>query len=216
MGNTLPGWKISLIFTKLQPPLEWSGFVLMRRPCQLLGQSIQPLPMKEGVLEKQDHEYVRHGHCVLLLAYDIDQGLRYLQVRERRTKKDYAEFIHWLVSEHYSQAEEIKLVQDNLNTHQYGAFYERYPPAIAHALKNKITFHFTPKHASWLNNAEIEFSAIARQAIGQRIDSIEKMRSITQAWQQNRNQKQTKISWSFTTDLARVKMKRHYDLLLNN
>lgn len=186
------------------------------RPCQLLAHNIQPLPMKEGQVEKQDHEYVRQGTCVLLLAYDIDQGLRYLQVREQRTKKDYAEFMHWLTTTHYAHMDKIKLIQDNLNTHQYGAFYERYPATTAHAMKNKIEFHFTPKHASWLNSTEIEFSAIARQAINQRIDSIEKMRHITQAWQDDRNQKRTRISWSFTTRQARTKMKRHYENLLNN
>ena len=129
------------------------------RPCQLLGHSIQPLPMKEGQVEKQDaggrpYEYVRQGTCVLLLAYDIDQGLRYLQVREQRTKKDYAEFMYWLITTHYAHMDKIQLIQDNLNTHQYGAFYERYSASTAHAMKNKIEFHFTPKHASWLNSTE--------------------------------------------------------------
>ncbi|WKN46383.1 transposase [Tunicatimonas pelagia] len=180
------------------------------RPCQLLGHSISPLPVKPGQVEKQDHRYIRQGTCVLLLAYDIDQGLRYLQVRKQRTKRDYAECIYWLTTTHYAHVDKIKLVQDNLNTHQYGAFYERYTPAIAHAMKNKIEFHFTPKHASWLNSAEIEFSAIARQAISQRVESIQKMKHITHAWQEDRNQRRTKISWSFTTLQARTKMKQQY------
>ena len=112
------------------------------RPCQLLGERMAPLPMKKKHPRKEDYEYVREGTCVVLLAYDIDTGQRYLQVRKRRTKKDYAEFMHWLEANHYADTKKLILVQDNLNTHKYGAFDERYPADIAHCLKNKIEFHF--------------------------------------------------------------------------
>lgn len=186
------------------------------RPCQLIGERIAPLPMKEKHPRKEDYEYVREGTCVVLMAYDIDRGQRFLQVRERRTKRDYAEFMYWLERNHYADANKLILVQDNLNTHKYGAFYERYPCAVAHQLKNKIEFHFTPKHASWLNITEIEFSALARQALNCRIDSIEKLRSAAETWAEKRNKQQTKVCWSFTTAIAREKLKRHYENLLAN
>lgn len=186
------------------------------RPCQLLGERIAPLPMKEKHPKKEDYEYVREGTCVVLLAYDIDKGQRYLQVRNRRTKKDYAEFMHWLESEHYADTDKLICIQDNLNTHKYGAFYEKYPPQTAHRLKNKIDFHFTPKHASWLNITEIEFSALARQALNCRINSVEKLRDRSQAWMEKRNQQKVKVCWSFTTEIARQKLKKHYENLLTN
>ena len=186
------------------------------RPCQLIGERIAPLPMKEKHPKKEDYEYVRQGTCVVLMAYDIDKGQRFLQIRDRRTKKDYAEFMYWLETNHYTDTNKILLIQDNLNTHKYGAFYERYSADIAHQLKNKIEFHFTPKHASWLNIMEIEFSALARQALNCRIGSVEKLRTISQAWAEKRNELQIKVCWSFTTHIARTKLKRHYDNLLTN
>ena len=186
------------------------------RPCQLIGERIAPLPMKEKHPQKEDYEYVRQGTCVVLMAYDIDNGQRFLQVRDRRTKRDYAEFMYWLESNHYADTQKHILIQDNLNTHKYGAFYERYVPDIAYHLKNKIEFHFTPKHASWLNIMEIEFSALARQALNYRIDSVEKLRTVSEAWAEKRNKLQTKACWSFTTSIAREKLKRHYENLLTN
>lgn len=186
------------------------------RPCQLIGERIAPLPMKEKHPMKEDYEYVRQGTCVVLMAYDIDNGRRFLQVRDRRTKRDYAEFMYWLERNHYADTSKLILVQDNLNTHKYGSFYERYAPDVAHQLKNKIEFHFTPKHASWLNITEIEFSALASQALNCRIDSIEKLRNVAEAWADQRNEQQIKVCWSFTTKVARKKLKRHYDNLLTN
>lgn len=118
------------------------------RPCQLLNDVVAPLPVKPGKAAKEDNEYVRQGTCVVLLAYDLDSGIRYTQVRKQRTKADYAEFMQHLVDTYYTDLEEITLIQDNLNTHKYGSFYEHLPLVQARALSRKLTFHFTPKHGS--------------------------------------------------------------------
>ena len=181
------------------------------RPCQLLGDVVAPLPMKAGKPEKQDYEYIRQGTAVVLLAYDIDTGQRYTQVRKQRTKKDYAQFMEWLVQEHYPQIECVELVQDNLNTHTYGSFYEHLPADQAKMLAQKLNFHFTPKHGSWLNMAEIEFSVLARECLHRRIDSIEKLEQEVLVWSKNRNTKATKIHWSFTVNTARQKLASQYE-----
>ena len=138
------------------------------RPYQLIDEVMTPLPVKPGKAQKQDYEYERKGTACILLAYELDTGQRYAQVRQQRTKQDYAhkqdyaQFMDWLVKEYYRQADKIQLVQDNLNTHQAGSFYEYLPLERAYELKTKFVFHYTPLHASWLNMAEIEFSALAR------------------------------------------------------
>ena len=146
------------------------------RPCQLLEEVMTPLPVKPGVPKRVDNEYSREGTCVVLLAYDIDKGVRYAQVREQRTKKDYAQFIDTIIREHYQDADKIKLVQDNLNTHTKGSFYEHLSVQRAGELSTLIDFVYTPKHGSWLNMAEIEFSVLARQCFDQRIANIEQMK----------------------------------------
>ncbi len=111
------------------------------RPCQLLGEVITALPMKAGKAKREDNEYTRNGTAVILLAYDIDQGKRYVEVRERRTKKDYAAFMKHLLNEHYRHKTHVHLVQDNLNTHTFGAFYEHLPAPTARGMASKLTFH---------------------------------------------------------------------------
>jgi hypothetical protein len=180
------------------------------RPCQLIGEVVAPLAMKAGKLEKQDYEYRRQGTAVILLAYDIDTGQRYVQVRKQRTKKDYAQFIEWLVKEHYSHVAHIELVQDNLNTHSYGSFYEHLAAPDARKLAGKLNFHFTPKHGSWLNMAEIEFSVLARECLNRRIDSREKLEQQVLMWGEQRNRKASKIHWSFTVNTAREKLANLY------
>jgi hypothetical protein len=181
------------------------------RPCQLLGETIAALPMKEGKAKREDSHYTRNGTAVVLLAYDIDQGKRYVQVRERRTKKDYAEFMDWLVNEPYAQREQIHLIQDNLNTHTFGAFYEHLPAKQARQMAQKLHFHFTPKHGSWLNMAEIEFSALARQCLNRRIDRLDTLRKEVAVWADERNKQAVKIHWSFTVNTAREKLNSQYE-----
>jgi hypothetical protein len=179
-------------------------------PCQLLGDTLLPIPMQPGQTRKEDYEYERLGTCSLLLAYDIDRGQRYLQVRDRRPKADYADFWHWLTTTHYPNTPKIQVIQDNLNTHTYGSFYEHLPTQRAHQLKNQLEFHFTPKHGSWLNMAEIELSVLVRQSLDRRIPSQQVLEREALAWQTARNQAAIRIVWSFTTSDARKKLNRHY------
>lgn len=189
------------------------------RPCQLLEEVVALLPMKAGKPEKEDYEYTRQGTAAILLTYDIDTGQRYTQVRKQRTKKDYAQFIEWLVEQHYSHVEQIELVQDNLNTQTYGSFYEHLP--AERDLAQKLNFHFTPKHGScrsgtgsiWQNRVPgaIEFSSLARECLDRRIDSIEKLEQEVLARSESRNSKATQIHWSFTVNTARQKLASQYE-----
>lgn len=181
------------------------------RPCQLLSEVMMPLPPKAGIPKRIDNEYKREGTCVVLLAYDIDKGMRCTEVRQQRTKKDYAAFIDNIIREHYSEASHVKLVQDNLNTHTKGSFYEHLPVQRAGELSEVIDFVYTPKHGSWLNMAEIEFSALARQCLDRRIGSREEMKTLTAQWSEQRNSDRVKIHWSFTVDKARDKLASQYE-----
>jgi hypothetical protein len=182
-------------------------------PCQLLGDTLVPLPMQPGNPRKEDYEYERCGTCALLLAYDLDSGRRYLQVREHRTRADYADFWDWLTQTHYANTPSIQVIQDNLNTHTYGSLYENLPVQRAHALKNQLQFHFTPKHGSWLNMAEIELSVLVRQCLDRRISSQQELEHEALAWQNERNEAAIHIAWTFTTTKARVKLHQHYENL---
>jgi hypothetical protein len=185
------------------------------RPCQLLGDVLLPLPLAPGQPAREDYEYERNGTACVLMAYDLDTHQRYVQVRKQRTKKEYAEFMDWLLKTHYSEKQQVHLVQDNLNTHQAGSFYEWVAVERAHQMKNQLTLHYTPKHGSWLNQAEIEFSALAKQCLDRRIASIETLEQEVLAWMQERNEKKVKINrraapWLFDTPKARTKLKRQY------
>ncbi|MBK8472113.1 MAG: IS630 family transposase [Sphingobacteriales bacterium] len=159
------------------------------RPCQLIGNVLAPIPAKPNSTKKEHQEYIRNGVCNVLLAYDIDTGQRYLMVTESKTKADYAQFMKWLLDTHYPNASKIQLVQDNFSTHSYGAFYENLPFDEARKIKNILEFHYTPKHASWLNMAEIEFSALSRQCLDRRIPNIDMLRQEALIWQDERNKK---------------------------
>lgn len=181
------------------------------RPCQLLDDVVAALPVKPGKVAKEDNEYVRQGTCVVLLAYDLDSGIRYTQVRKRGTKADYAEFMQRIIEAYYADTEYIDLIQDKLNTHTYGSFYEHLPLAQARSLSGKLTFHFTPKHGSWLNVAEIEFSALARQCLNRRIGSLDVLGEQVDLWTTEGNQRAVKVHWSFTVGTAEDKLKRWYE-----
>lgn len=184
------------------------------RPCQLLGDRLTPLPMQPGQPKKEDTQYERHGVCCLLLAVEPLAGRRFAQVRPRRTKGDYAEFMQALAAQ-YPHADRLRVVQDNLNTQTAGSFYQRFAPETAWALKQRFEFHATPTHASWLNMAEIELSAIARQCLDRRIASIEAVDRAISACVKERNDHAITITWRFTTPKARETLKRHYDAIKN-
>jgi hypothetical protein len=181
------------------------------RPCQLIDHVLTPIPAKPNSTQKEHQEYLRNGVCNVLLAYNIDTGQRHLKVKTTKTKADYTDFMQWLVKEHYPNETKIKLVQDNFGTHSYGAFYENLPFEDARQLKNKLEFHFTPKHGSWLNMAEMEFSSLSRQCLDRRIASQEMLEAEVLIWQKNRNLKAVKVNWSFTTEKARTKLRNRYN-----
>ena len=185
------------------------------RPCQLLSDVLAPLPVQPGKVAREDNEYVRKGTAVVLLAYDLDSGQRYVQVRQRRTKRDYAEFMQQLRTNHYPHVDQLHVLQDNLNTHQSGSFYERFAVETAHELANRFVWHYTapadrPTHGSWLNMAEIEFAALSKQCLDRRIGDLPTLEKEVLAWADVRNQEAVKINWLFDTPQARQKLKRHY------
>jgi hypothetical protein len=180
------------------------------RPCQLIGDVIVACAMKPGRSKRLHHEYERHGVATVFVAIEPLSGKRLLKVTERRTRGDYAEFIRE-VSAHWSEAEQIRLVQDNLNTHTPGSFYLAFSAEEAFALGERFEWHYTPVKASWLNMAEIELSVLAGQCLDRRIASIEELSREVAAYAANRQQQ--KITWRFTKNQARTKLGRHYDRL---
>ena len=182
------------------------------RPCQLLGDVLMPIPMKPGCVERQDYHYERHGTCVVLMAIEPLAGQRIVKVTEQKTKKDYAEFMKDLAA-HYSDADKIVLVQDNLNTHNPSSFYEVLDAPGAFALSERFEMVYTPKKASWLNMAEIELSALSKQCLDRRIDKRRILAKEVLTWAAKRNRLQTKITWQFTKSKARVKLSKVYDTI---
>jgi DDE superfamily endonuclease len=180
---------------------------------QLLTEVRDPLPGKPGAVAKQDSEYHREGVRNLFLACEPLTGWRRVQVTERRTRGDWAAFVRELVEVHYPYAEKIVLVMDKLNTHTTASLYEAFPPALARRLCEKLEIHYTPKHGSWLNMAEIELSVLSRQCLNRRIGSQPELEQQVAAWQQDRNTQAVKVNWRFTTDDARIKLKRLYPSL---
>ena len=177
---------------------------------QLIGESRAPVPMQPGQSQRYDYEYVRHGVANLFMFVEPLRGWRHVEVTERRTAQDWAKTMRWLLDEVYPTAERVVVVLDNLNTHVGGALYETFPPQEAHRLLERLELHSTPKHGSWLNMAEIEFSVLGRQCLDRRIaDTATLVREVA-AWETDRNQRHTTISWRFTTPDARIKLKRLY------
>ena len=177
---------------------------------QLVGELRPPIPMSPGQSLRMDDEYVRKGIGEIFMAVEPLGGKRFVEVTERRTRVDWAHFVRNLVDVHYPRAKKIRLVEDNLNIHSLASLYEAFPPAEARRIAEKLELHFTPKHGSWLNIAEIELSAYKRQCIAGRIDSIEKMRELTRIWNEDRNTRQRKVVWQFTSEKVRTKLKRLY------
>lgn len=178
-------------------------------PRQLIGQTREPIAAAPGQPEREDYEYRRLGTCNVFMACEPLAGTRMTQVTELRTKRDWALFVESIAA-HYPEAERITLVMDNLNTHTPAALYETFPPAKAKALWDRFEFVHTPKHGSWLNMAEIEINVMVRQCLNRRIADIETVRREVAAWQAHRDQLHATINWQFTTETARVKLRRLY------
>ena len=179
-------------------------------PKQLIGETRVPIPMSKGHDRKCDYEYERLGVCNIFLANEPLAGFRTVKITDKKCKVDWAEFIKEIADEHYPEAEVITLVMDNLGTHTPGALYERYKPAEAKRILDRFEFVFTPKHGSWLDMAEIELNVLNNQCLDQRIGTIEKVREEVEAWENARNEFTKKINWQFTTEKARIKLKRLY------
>ena len=180
------------------------------RPYPLRKDKQDPLPMKPGRPRREDYEYEREGRCNLFLTFQPLTGWRHVEVTERRTSKDFAWQMKWLVDEVFPEAEVIRVVLDNLNTHTPAALYQTFPPEEARRLTRKLEFHYTPKHGSWLNMAEIEFSVLTRQCLNRRLPDVESVRREMAAWEQARNAARATVEWRFTTTDARLKLHRLY------
>ena len=173
------------------------------------------LPTRPGVCRREDYEYERNGVCNIFLWVEPLAGRRQVQVTDRRTTLDFAEQLRELVDVAYPEAKKIVLVTDNLNTHSPHALYERYAPAEARRIAQKLEWHYTPEHGSWLNMAEIELSALSRQCLCRRMDRQQTVAREAAVWERERNQAQTKVDWQFTTADARIRLKRLYPILLH-
>jgi len=180
---------------------------------QLIGETVQPLPAEPGQPERFDYEYVRNGTANLFMISEPLLGWRAVKVTARRTAKDFAEVVRWLAEDVHPNAEKLVLVMDNLNTHKLASLYEAFPPEQARRIAERLEIHYTPKHGSWLNVAEIELSVLSRQCLNRRIESMEELRKEVAAWEEARNGKQVEIRWRFTTADARVKLRRLYPVV---
>ena len=177
---------------------------------QLVGEAVQPLPPEPGRPERFDYEYVRNGTANLFMLSEPLAGWRHVLVTDRRTAKDFAEAVRWLAEDVYPDAERVVLVMDNLNTHKLASLYEAFEPEQARRIAERIEVHYTPKHGSWLNVAEIELSVLARQCLDRRIESIEELLEQLEPWEVERNDRAVGVKWQFTTADARVKLRRLY------
>ncbi|MFO0970715.1 MAG: IS630 family transposase, partial [Gemmataceae bacterium] len=165
---------------------------------QLIGEVREPLPLRPGSPRKSDSEYVRHGTAEIFIAFEPLAGWRGVKISERRTSQDFAHFVQWLADTCYRDAERIVLVCDNLNTHTTAALYEAFDPVEAHRIARRIEWHYTPKHGSWLNVAEMELSVLARQCLDRRIPDLDTLTSESSAWVRDRNATSVKVDWQFT------------------
>ena len=176
------------------------------KPYQLLGNARESLPMKPGDDLKIDSEYIRNGTCSIFVFVEPLAGYRYVSVRERRTAIDWAEEIKYILTKCYPGIDKIILVMDNLNTHVISSLYKRFPAKEAREYAKRLEIHYTPKHGSWLDIAEIELNVMTSQCLSRRLDSIERVASELAVWNTERNENIAKVNWHFTTDDARERL----------
>jgi len=182
---------------------------LDEKPKQFLLEKRQPIPMKPGSSEKCDYEYVRNGTANIFVAVEFKAGKRFVQVRKKRTRKDFAHFMKRLVAK-YCGVEVIRLVVDNLNTHGLKSFYEAFGEDEAEAVLGRVEFHYTPKHASWLNVAEVEINVMDVECTGRKIGDRRSLSREVTAWMKRRNNEEAKIDWKFTREKADAKLSKYY------
>ncbi len=186
------------------------------RPVQLLADLYSPLPAQPGQVRRYDYEYERQGTANLFMMCQPLAGWRQVKVTDQRTKVDFAHCMQELVEVHFPDAEVIRVVLDNLNTHTPAALYDAFPPDEARRLLRKLEFHYTPNHGSWLNMAEIEISILSRQCLKQRIGTTDRLQQVSEPWTDRRNQQKATINWCFDVTEARTKLARLYPSLETN
>jgi hypothetical protein len=177
---------------------------------QLIGETRVPVTASPGQPARYDYEYKRNGVANLFMIFEPLIGKRRVKVTERRTKIDWAYCVREMVDQIYPDAEQIVLVMDNLNTHNKSSLYEAFEPAEAKRIADKLEIHYTPKHGSWLDMAEIELGILSRQCLSRRIENMDQLEKEALAWEKNRNAKKEKVDWQFTTADARIKLKKLY------
>lgn len=181
-------------------------------PDQLVDHVVEPEPAEPGQDAREDYEYERKGTCNLFVSFKPLQGWRYVEVSARRTAVDFAQQMKRLVDEQFPEAEVIRVVLDNLNTHTPAALYQAFTPEVARRLTSKLEFHYTPKHGSWLNMVEIELSVLARQCLDQRVAERVDVERVVKLWEARRNASRATVDWRFTVRDARIKLKDLYPL----
>lgn len=177
---------------------------------QMIGEVRVPIPGKPGRVKRVDDEYVRNGVAEIFMEVEPLAGKRHVSITERRTRKDWARQIKSMLDERYPRAIKVRLIMDNLNTHNIASLYETFAPQEAQRLASRLEIHHTPKHGSWLNMAEIELSVLKGQCLNRRIAEMSAMQAEVLAWENHRNNNTKTINWQFTTDDARIKLKRLY------
>jgi len=188
--------------------------ICMDETCkQLIGEVHEALTCAPGRPLRVDHEYIRNGVAEIFIEVEPLTGTRHVKASEHRTRKDWARWIKGMVDERYPDAVRVRLILDNLNTHSLASLYETFEPQEARRLAESLEIHYTPKHGSWLNMAEIELSALNGQCLDRRIPDLETLNSYIAAWENDRNNRQSKINWHFTAADARIKLKRLYPKL---
>lgn len=179
-------------------------------PKPLVSEVRLPLPARPDAPARYDYEYKREGVANLFMIAEPLLGWRHVAVTQRRTAKDFAEILRWVVEDLHPDARKVVLVTDNLNVHDPGSLYEAFDPVRARRIVEKLEWHYTPKHGSWLNVAECELAALSAQCLNRRIGSAVRLKQVVSAWEQERNERQVGVDWQFTTAKARIKLKRLY------
>jgi hypothetical protein len=205
-------WRMEQVLDLYQEPYEPKRPVVCfdERPCQLIGDVRDPLPMKPGSTERFDSEYERGGVCWVFMSFEPLTGWRELAVTERRRKQEFAHWMRRLAEDYYPQAEKIRVVLDNLSTHSGAAFYENFSAEVARELARRIEFVYTPVHGSWLNMVEVEISVLVRQCLKRRLPDTEMLGREAKAWCAERNRAGASVDWRFRTGDARIKLRSLY------
>lgn len=205
-------WRMEAVLDLYEEPYDplFPVVCFDERPCQLIGDVLDPLPAKPGEIRRIDSHYERKGTCHVLMAFEPLTGWREAMVTERRTKREFAQAMRHLAEEVYPHAEKVRVVLDNLSTHTAAAFYEGFSAEVARKLARRIEFCYTPVHGSWLNMVEIELSVLVRQCLKRRLPDMETLDREVGAWEAERNRLEASVEWRFRTEDARIKLRSLY------